>query len=288
MNWEKAKNILIILLVLVNLGLLGLNQQQKEKYALTHEQETAILSVLDQYGIALEGALVQNAPPMRELTVSIPPTDLTKLRRQFFGEDASVTTSVAFNQTILTGEGKSLTVANNEVTFTQAPEGPPIANFSLAAAEDAALEYMNRLMGGQSNVQLGAVTEAGDGYLFTYYELYKGYRLFGCRREILVRDTGIASFYAVNYEVEGMSTQRQGVCSADEALLTFCYEMRAEDKTGLVIEEMTLGYDFQEVQEIEQGNTLKMVPCYSVRVAGEEVPYIINAYTNEMQKANLK
>ena len=46
MDWEKAKKIVIIVLIILNAGLYGLNYNKNERYKVTQSEEKAIYNVL--------------------------------------------------------------------------------------------------------------------------------------------------------------------------------------------------------------------------------------------------
>ena len=48
------------------------------------------------------------------------------------------------------------------------------------------------------------------------------------------------------------------------------------------IENIELGYDFQNSSEGYDQGTIRLVPCYMVYVSGIDKPYSVNAYTNEI------
>ena len=53
MEWGNAKKFVIILLVILNVALAGLNYRQRQENTMTSAQERAIFEVLSQNGITM-------------------------------------------------------------------------------------------------------------------------------------------------------------------------------------------------------------------------------------------
>ena len=50
---------------------------------------------------------------------------------------------------------------------------------------------------------------------------------------------------------------------------------------GKFIEEMEIGYDFKDTDEIVDGSKMRLVPCYRIYLLNEDEPFTIYAYTNK-------
>ena len=113
MEWKSVKNLLLVMLLLMNMILGFFNYQQYQENVLTSSQEKAIYQVLSQNRIILYTDILTKFPPMKKLSLSAPIYSRDEMKHQFFAqEEASIT--VEFNKTIITSETKTLTMEGNK------------------------------------------------------------------------------------------------------------------------------------------------------------------------------
>ena len=67
MEWSNAKKFVIVLLVLLNVLLAGLNYKQNRENTMTAAQERSIFEVLSRNGITMYTDLLTEHPPMSRL-----------------------------------------------------------------------------------------------------------------------------------------------------------------------------------------------------------------------------
>ena len=72
MEWSNAKKFVIVLLVLLNVLLAGLNYNQNRENTMTATQERSIFEVLSRNGITMYTDLLTEHPPMSSLAVELP------------------------------------------------------------------------------------------------------------------------------------------------------------------------------------------------------------------------
>ena len=72
MEWSNAKKFVIVLLVLLNVLLAGLNYKQNRENTMTAAQERSIFEVLSRNGITMYTDLLTEHPPMSRLAVELP------------------------------------------------------------------------------------------------------------------------------------------------------------------------------------------------------------------------
>lgn len=88
MEWSNAKKFVIVLLVLLNVLLAGLNYKQNRENTMTAAQERSIFEVLSRNGITMYTDLLTEHPPMSRLAVELPSYNKETLERLFFGSGA--------------------------------------------------------------------------------------------------------------------------------------------------------------------------------------------------------
>ncbi len=282
MEWEKAKNIVMVLLLILNISLCGLQLAQNSRNELSETEQQAAEQVLSERGMTLACDWLTDYAPLRELAVTIPAMEPEAWRERVFAAGDTVTMQVDFDRSFLRSETATLMLADNQISLLLAGSGP-VEPFTEENARRAAESFLQGLASGEGTLYLGRVEAGVERYELTYYKMYKGYPLFDCSRTVTVTPRGVTYCTAAYYESQGFLGERQAICTAAEALMTLCYGLEAAGETGpYVVEEISLGYALLEERQVETGNTLTMTPCYLVRLQGRESPYLIQAYTNTL------
>lgn len=282
MEWKKAKGFMILLLIILNLVLLGLNYGRYQENVLTLSQEKAVFEVLSKNGISLYTDLITKFTPMRKITLSLPSYSKEEMKELFFGEEKA-TTTVEFEKIIIKSDQKILTMRGNKGTLVFPKGTASYPNLSNAQAKEVAKQFMERLEKEIGTFEFGNITKTEGGYVVEYFEKYKGNLVFASNYKIYITNRGITSVDLTFFEPEGYTGDKKEICFSDEALFTFLKEYRKSKKEGAVtITKMELGYDFLEEEEWIVDTSVKLIPCYRIYVMGQEAPYTINAYTNKM------
>ena len=126
--------------------------------------------------------------------------------------------------------------------------------------------------------KLENVTSSSGSYIFEYNERYKGYKLFGSLRRVSVSKEGITEFFSSYYTAQSFVGEKREIISCDEALLQLLKEIKKEGITSSVyIEKIELGYDFQTYDDIANGGSIDLVPCYRIFLSGTQKTYVIKA-----------
>ncbi|MCI1958119.1 MAG: two-component system regulatory protein YycI [Clostridia bacterium] len=285
MNSERIKKIFIYMLIVVNIGLFYLNYQNRQKYILSSANEKAVYQVLSENGIGMYTDIIKHSYPMRQLSVSIPSFDNDMLKKRFFDSGENVKISLEFDRTMLVSDNKNITLKGNSLYFS-CPDGTgEIKDFSKKTAEKAANDFIQKLVLDKGNeITLEKITSDNENYTFVYSESFKSNKLFCSNKSVTVAKTGIVNAEAKYYTAIGFWGLKQDICSCDEALLTMLHEIKKSGsaKEGMYVENIELGYDFEDSLESTDITGIRLVPCYRIYVSGIESPFIINAYTNSI------
>lgn len=282
MDWDKAKRIFILLLIILNLGLAGLNYIENKKSTLSQAQEKAAYEVLSQNGISLYTNLIYKFPPMRRLLVTVPKYSRDELKRMFFDSEQT-TVTVEFGKTILKSDTKTLTIEKNKFDLQILKADKEISEFDKNTAQKIAENYLDSLKKPIKDLDLGTIIEKEDSFTFEFFGVYQGKKVFCNNYHVTVTKNGITKVKGYFFAAERLIGEKKEICSCDEALFTIMKEIKAENKKEqITIDKIELGYDFQDI--IENSEEIKLVPCYRIYVLGKEKPYVVNAYTNELKK----
>lgn len=285
MEWKNAKIFIIVLLSVLNVTLLGLNYSRHQENTLTPNQEKAVFQVLSQNGISLYTDLQTKFSPMKKISLSIPVYSKDELKRMFFdGEDTTVTVENSeVEKIIIKSKTKVLTMKGNRGRLVFPSGTANHQKLDKNIAKQDAEKFMQSLGRKLGSFEFGNITKTEDGFVAEYFGKYKGDLVFANAYRITVTEKGITSADFPFFYPSGYTGEKKDICFSDEALFTFMKEYRKlEEKKPVTITKMELGYDFLEQEELAQDSVVKLLPCYRIYIMGQEKPYIINAYTNEM------
>jgi len=188
-----------------------------------------------------------------------------------------------YNKVIYKSGLKTLIIAGNSISFTDdSADTKDILEEDAKRISDSLMKSVGIKTTG--NYDLSNSSKLENSYSFEYFLEFKKFKIFSSKAKVEVSASGIKSFSASFFNIDSQLENKKDICSCDEALLTFMYEVKKRNIEGnIFIRNIELGYDFQNTGEIAEGRNLKLVPCYYIYVANEENPYIIDAYENEMK-----
>lgn len=284
MDWEKIKRFFIMLLLALNGGLFAANHFQGSQYHMTAEEEAAIFQLLSDNHIGIYTDLIYDTPPMRSIGASTVSLDTSVLSSIFFSPEEQVKITLEFDKTVLASDTKSLIVEGNTVQYLNPNGDGPMENYNRETALEAADAFLEKInIYNQPNLEAEKVEQVGDNFVIEYNQRFKDYKIFSNAKTITVSPQGVILATASYYQVENYVDESLPICSCDEALLTFLQKMKEEGvEENVYIEKIELGYRLQEDGRVEDGASLRFIPCYRIITATGGKTYFINAYTNEM------
>ncbi|AMJ42238.1 two-component system regulatory protein YycI [Anaerotignum propionicum] len=285
MEWTVAKRFVIILLVIINVVLAGLNMKQKQDNSMSSSQEKAIFQVLSQNGITLYTDLNIDIHPMDRLEARVPSYSKEELETVFF--DGGKTKVSPGTKTIYKGESKTLVLSGDRGSFTDQSIKKGV---SALGKEDAIkqaerkMEKMKRVFG---NYDLSYVSKTEEDWQVEFSSVQDDRNIFSNHFTFFVSDEGIYQVDFTYCEITGTTQEKKDIYMADEALLTFMREWNKGDAArDAAIQKIELGYDLLEQGEAVSGTGLYLEPCYRIYLMEEREPYLVNAYTCQIVKKN--
>ncbi len=277
MEWSNAKKFVVVLLVLLNALLAGLNYQQRQDNTMTASQERAIFEVLSQNGITLYTDLLTNHAPMARLVAEPASYSKETLERLFFGGERTTVTTKG-ERSVYQGETASLTLNGTKGVWQTEEQNGGKTELTEAEAQRLAQKFMDNTEHFFGSYEEVTVTEETDGFRVDFYGQYKREKIFANYFSFFVTDAGIQRITFSYCPVRGYTGEKQDICYADEALLAFMREWKMSEQEKTTIYRMELGY-----ARMESGSagaaSITLEPCYRIYLAEEEEPYLINAYT---------
>lgn len=281
MEWTNAKKFVIVLLVLLNLVLAGLNYQQKQENTMTALQERAIFEVLSQNGIAMYTDLLTASAPMARLSAEIPEYSKETLERLFFGGEKTTVTMRA-EQRQYRGKNATLTISGAAGLLQKEKVAGGKDGLTKAEAQKQAEHFLAQTEHFFGNYAEPMVIEEEDGFRVIFYGTYKRENIFSNYFSFFVTQGGIREIAFYYCPIQGYSGEKKDIYYSDEALFTFMRAWRSAGHTGEVtIHRMELGYT-QVAESDAQAAAVYLEPCYSIYLLEEDTPYLVNAYTCQM------
>ena len=283
MQWERAKNYILITFILLNLGLAGLLYMENRRYTLSPERERIIHQILGENNISLYTHLIRRFPPMRPLLVSGFYYDVNELIEIFF-ENPDLVERDYDRNVFIYGESE-LSISNGIVFFykginqadtpSQMPSGAARVQASLLTRE-----FINR----HYPTFVHDITfESGGGIFMEYREKYRGRLIYSNFIRFFVTHIGIEWIEMQFGNVIGHSPDPRMIFAADEALLTFMQRNRfLAVEGGMFINRIDMVY-YKEYVSFTSGTEYLAVPTYRIFIDGNnDIPFLINAFTNMM------
>lgn len=270
MNWFKAKNLILVSLLALNILLMMLIYVTSDTYVLSSEQIENMYQVLSsKYNIGIYAQLPKKYQPMKEMEVLSEGDSVTEyLYSIFFGESEGVTKFQEEDKVIFQGDGKTLMTQSGDFVIS--------ADTDLGMTREEILKELEKSFG---NYVLYQKTTDGNKVIYDYRQKYKNqtvytnYLLF---EEVDGKVIKMEGYYA---EVLGFIGDDREIISVDLALFNFAnYYPKGEDEQ-LFIDSIDLVYNQEQVVG-ESDVILKATPCYLIQVRGSAAPVKIDAYTN--------
>ena len=279
MEWGNAKKFVIILLILLNVVLAGLNYMQRQENTMTAAQERAIFEVLSQNGITMYTDLLTDTRAMSRLSVEVPDYSKETLERIFFdGEKTTVT--ARGEQNLYRGETASLTLNGSHGVWKDEAVENGKEGLTKAEALKIAEDFLDDTEHFFGTYDEPMIVEVAGGFRVDFYGTYKQENVFSNYFSVLVTKGGIKKIEFEYCPIQGYRGEKRDLCYSDEALLTFMREWKKTGNGGeATIHRIELGYDKMERGNSIDDGAIYLDPCYRIYLMEKEEPYFINAYT---------
>lgn len=281
MDWRKAKRIIIVMLIALNAVLFAANRFYNNAYRLTQDEERAAYKLLAQNGIGIYTNLITDYSPMKQLDVTVVSPDTEELKAMFFDPNDSVDANVELEKTVMESYSSKLIAENSKISYLCQTGYGDITGVGKKAAQDLASSFLKKMGTKYSSYVLDRITYKNGGYQLEYYDYYKGYKVFCNYCTFFIDDSGIKTIESEYYDINGFVEKSNEICSSAEAILTYIYDTRDFDSDGRFVEDLEIGYDFKESEEIIDGTKIRLVPCYHIYLINEDKPFAVYAYTNK-------
>jgi len=289
MQWDRAKNFMLVFFLLANIILAALIRYETGGHTLTLERESAILAVLEQNDIVMAYHIPRQFAPMRPLQVAPFYYDIERLLSVFAAffppyAEFDYTGSVRDDfRLTFEDENIHLTISNGYIQFVAGREhtGIPDRYAAMALTQAFIRDHFPDF-----RLDIHSTRQArrdGGGLRIFYRQEYQGRLIHANFVEFLVTGEG---FDIVIEEVDiqycrpiGFAYMPREIVGSDEALLAFVQDER-RPMHPIVITHMDIVYLQISSGMVETYVSIYAEPFYRIFIEGQVAPFLINAYTN--------
>jgi len=284
MQWERAKNLILLFFILLNITLMVLLRLEHHRYTMTSEREQLIHSVLARNQIEVQDSLIRQFPPMRALNISGFNYNTDELINILFDNPTLARRIDNYDGPSIYEDRVALLVIStngfitfdNPQGFRQIREGMHPADKQERARflSDA---FIQRYF---PDFKWDTTLTEGEGFRLSYRQVYRGYVIYTNFIELLVTDIGIEQIEMQFGRVHGWATgTERTIFAPDEALLTFMRRIRNITDAPVFVRVMDRVY-YQENRSASH-SIYQAIPVYRIFIRDNDHPFLINAYTNQ-------
>ncbi len=287
MNWRRAKNLLLVSFLILDLVLawLYVGLRTETGHVAGAGVEPEIVEQLAENNITLATELPRGTPELALLRVGVMWQNPYSLALTFFGTLDGVDMvrldnpllQAAFSrgkeEVLFYSSGVTVYTRHNGTSHTG-------GNQSRTEAEKRARQFLAD-HGGLDGLELLRSTpyRRQGTYLVEFTQTWQGRPLVGASGAVLVvTPAGVENCWRRYLSVLGESGIRRSVIPVEEALLALALERPRPEATPLTIKEITLGY----YNKIYNADEWEAAPVWRIWTGGETYFYI-NAFTGELE-----
>lgn len=187
MDWAKAKTILIVILLLLNivLGFMYFNvDRDKSPYTASDKVIEELKTRLHDYGIELDTEIPKDSKPMGTLSVHYEEGNPMELNRKFFGREGVIENQP--NMSIVNYGNETITIINNRRLLYENLNVPGIGVIPMEEARDIALNFLQEKELSVDDLYLVGVESSGSTHTFSFTKIYKDFLVETSYTEIVV------------------------------------------------------------------------------------------------------
>lgn len=263
MDWSKAKTILIISFIVVNvlLAIAVINTDEKIESFVSEEFVDDSIRLLSNKDIAVSTEIPREIPSLESLTVEYETFKTPELNEKFFDGGGSVSI-IAEGFTEIKNDNEKLTVLNNKHIIY---ESEKINQAQVISSNDDALkiatDFLNILEYDTSDMELSHIKQSDGRYHLEFSKIYNEKFLESSFTKIILDDTGIRRFERQWLNVIDVGDTPIFISSAPKSILGL---LSMNEVYGRVVKDISLSYYFepekhdyiQNPLEAKQGKTI--------------------------------
>ena len=275
MEWRKLKNLIILILLVVNgflLVLVAARSREAVQYERSALEQT--VQVLENSGIAVDRSAIAPADGLSPLSVERDLEQEAKLARALLGEDAQGGNQSAGVYLYHSALGEMSMRAGGELSAELLPD--PL--WETAHPEDHAAALLKTL--GVNAAPAGTAQDGGQTIL-RFTQERDGVSVFSCRVEFVYRDGRLCSLHGTLLLAASGTAEPGSPLTLPTALMRFSEEIAATGDVCTRLRSMQAGYR-GTVQSLSGG--VRLSPVWLV--ATDTASYYLDCVTGSLTRAS--
>ncbi|HHY14357.1 MAG TPA: hypothetical protein GX526_06980 [Thermoanaerobacterales bacterium] len=286
MDWSKAKTILIIVFLVLNIflgGNLWLKSSAKSDITIVSANEIdEAKKILKQEGIIVKADIPKKVSPQPFLTVSYTKINGEKTALSFFGELEEVEIfNDEDNITYQKGDRQLIIMDKGIISYFDNEDSEIIySDLNKEKAEKIAYEFIEEHVGFPQNAVHDRTVfyDQSDSYLVEYIQLHNGTYISSSCIDVLVTPGGVKSYYCAWIDPLGYSGKPKKIISSVHALFQIV-DVFAKNEDDIIVTDIQPGY-YSRQYNAEKWHA---VPSWRIKT-NEGDTYYINGYTGELEQ----
>jgi|GEM_PF-5243772 len=280
MNLEGSKNIIILMLVIVNLTLGGFSLWNTREYKLSQAQKDTIDSVLSKNNVSLYTDIPLEFKPMRIVKLELLKFSKDEIINMFFDGDTLVEVSSQQETDFYTLGDKKLKFERNENTFYF---DAPVEVVNTYAFCDEFINKMNL-----NGIVLLRDNVADGGNIIEYRAVYKNYIIHTDFLSFEFSKNGVLKIRMSLSVPVGFEGDTRNIYSADTTLFKLMFRLKNDSPEDEIIKIVKMDIVYC-VEEIGEESVQIAAPYYRVYIRNgdkeiQSEPYLVNAYNNNIKR----
>lgn len=275
MDWSKAKTILIIALIIVNLIVGSLFLIEKKEERSQEFDESEVISKLNKKGIELDVDIPTGKNELKGLVVEYELYEADDINERFFGGKGSIN---YINEDLfeVTQQGETVTVINGKLLIYEKEETETEENTykilidssdPLKRANEIAMKFMEERGFFTEDMKLTFLNLTEEGYYLTYSNIYDGNYIESSFTTVEIRNEKVFKMERTWLDVKQSEDVVLKTIPAKKALLEL---LMKEEVYGKRITDISICYYFDpekqdyfsKYKEIVEGKT---IPAWRVQ-----------------------
>lgn len=270
MDVSKAKNVVIVLLLVFNVFLLANMLIFRSSQGVSKETLENTRLILEQRGIRLECEIPSKPGGNSRLVYIKSELDGGNIAERLLGPEYEVSGD---GSRFFSNDGKIEFTGIDSFIYTAENAARVREAAGMMEAEEAAMKFMKEkgLLAGK--YVLDRSEENGDGgWTLDYIETYGGSLLFDNYFSITLRGREVSRLEYRRHQFKGFSNENIEKFEAYQALLTYF-----KGKSNMVITSIDSGYKLEE-PSMGDVETVELLPVWRVKIKGMHEPVYISPH----------
>lgn len=269
MDWSKAKTILIVSFILVNILLIyNLIVENKESVEIVDELFLEdVEDLLNNKNIILNTEIPKGIQSLPTLLVEYEKTNIRRINQVFFNNQAQITNK-GEGLVLLETEDRKLTLVNNKLLIYEAMSNKEDANINnIEEANEFARNFLIKKGYDISDFKLSNSKIVEDDYYLEFSKVYKDRYLESAFTNFHLDSTGVKKMERLWLNVKEESKTPIYITEASKSILELLSINKAYDKT---ISDISLSYYFDPerhdyVENPKKARLGRTIPAWRIK-----------------------